>query len=73
MVWRQLPLAGVRLPAWDIGPPYFLRFSAVSGIGPLVVVVTVAVAPVEASLVVTDVEVAEPVAAGAACSAGAGA
>jgi hypothetical protein len=37
----------------------------------LVVVVTVAVAPVDGSLVVTDVEVAAPVAAGAACSAGA--
>ena len=56
----QLPLAGVRLPAWDIGPPYFLRFSAVSGTGPLVVVVVVTLAPVDESLVVTDVEVAAP-------------
>jgi hypothetical protein len=71
LVWRQLPFAAERLPAWDIGPPYLARFSAVSGIGPLVVVVTVAAAPVEGSLVVTDVEVAAPVA--AAGSAGAGA
>jgi hypothetical protein len=56
-------LAAVRLPAWDIGPPYLARFSAVSGTGPLVSVVTVALAPVAVSLVVTEVEVAVPVSA----------
>jgi hypothetical protein len=44
----------------DIGWPYFLRFSLVSGIGPLVVVVVVTEAP-DGSVVVTEVEVAVPV------------
>jgi hypothetical protein len=43
-----------------MGAPYFFRFSGVSGIGPLVVVVLVTEAP-EVSVVVTDVEVAVPV------------
>jgi hypothetical protein len=37
-------LAAVRRPACDIGPPYFWRFSAVSGTGPLVVCEVVALA-----------------------------
>jgi len=37
-------LALVRRPACDIGPPYLARFSAVSGTGPLVVVVVVTLA-----------------------------
>jgi hypothetical protein len=39
-----LPFAGLRLPACDSGAPYFWRFSAVSGIGPLVVTVVVTLA-----------------------------
>jgi hypothetical protein len=49
------------LPAFDIGLPYFARFSGVSGMGPLVVVTLVIEAPVAGSVVVTDVETAVPV------------
>jgi hypothetical protein len=49
------------LPAFDIGLPYFARFSGVSGMGPLVVVTLVTEAPVDGSVVVTDVETAVPV------------
>ena len=61
------------MPALEIGWPYFFRFSGVSGIGPLVVVVLVTDAPVEGSVVVTEVETAVPVSAagGAAVSVGA--
>jgi hypothetical protein len=49
------------LPAFDIGLPYFFRFSGVSGTGPFVVVTLVTEAPVDGSVVVTDVETAVPV------------
>jgi hypothetical protein len=54
------------LPAFDIGLPYFFRFSGVSGTGPLVVIVLVTEAPDEGSVVVTEVDVAVPVGAAAA-------
>jgi hypothetical protein len=38
-------LAAVRLPAAEFGPPNRARFSGVSGTGPLVVMATVALAP----------------------------
>jgi len=45
-----LPLAAVRLPAFDIGEPYLARFSFVSATGPLVTVdaLTVALASLPA-------------------------
>ena len=45
-----MPLAAVRLPAFDIGAPYLARFSGVSATGPLVTVdvVTVALASLAA-------------------------
>ena len=60
-----MPLAAVCLPAWDIGWPYLARFCGVSGTGPFVVVVVVIDAPVAGSAVVTEVEMAVPVAAAA--------
>lgn len=41
---NQFPAGLVCFPAWDIGAPYFARFSGVSGTGPLVTVVWVTVA-----------------------------
>jgi hypothetical protein len=39
-----LPFAAVRWPAREFGPPNLARFSGVSGTGPLVVILTVALA-----------------------------
>jgi hypothetical protein len=49
------------LPAFDIGWPNLWRFSLVSGIGPLVVTVSVTEAPVAVSTAVTEVDVGVPV------------
>lgn len=51
------------MPAWDMGPPYFARFSAVSATGPLVTIDDVTMVPVAGSLAVTEVLVAPPVSA----------
>src|SRR4051812_34578712 len=60
---NQLPLAAVRLPAFESGWPYLARFSAVSGTGPLVtrLVVTLAFWPLSvAAVAVLEIVVVAP-------------